>query len=121
MSDDQNNVLTQYSSAPLDIDELKAMYEANPENINIMDCLAFKHYTNEQNDEALKIYKEIANIQQDNESAHYYMGNIYYRTKRLVAAMMEWKKVIALDKDKKLIEKCKQRIEAAMQQVRDLK
>lgn len=121
MSDDKNNVLTQYSSAPLDIEELLQMYKANPENVNVMDCLAFKHYTSEQNEDALKVYKAIVAIQPENESAHYYMGNIYYRTKRLVAAMMEWKKVIALDTDKRLAEKCKERIEAAMQQVRELK
>ncbi len=121
MSDEKKNVLTEYSSAPLDTEELLQMYKANPTNVNIMDCLAFKHYTNEQNEAALRIYKEIVALQPDNESAHYYMGNIYYRTKRLVAAMMEWKKVIALNQDPKLVEKCTQRIEAAMQQVRELK
>ena len=121
-ADDKNNpVLTQYSSAPLDIEELLRMAEANPDNVNILDCLAFKFYTGEQFDRALDFYQRIVKIQPENESAHYYMGNIFYRQKRLVAAMMEWKKVISLGSDGKLAAKAQERIDAAMQQVRDMK
>ena len=118
---DNDDVLTQYSSAPLDVEELIRMYQANPDNINVLDCLAFKYYTAEQLDKALELYKKIVSIEPSNESAHYYMGNIYYRKKRLVAAMMEWKKVVSLNPDGRMAGKAQERIDAAMQQVRELK
>jgi tetratricopeptide (TPR) repeat protein len=121
MDEKNDGVLTQYSSAPLDIEELLRMAEANPDNVNILDCLAFKFYTTEQLDKALELYGRIVKLQPENDSAHYYMGNIYYRKKRLVAAMMEWKKVISLSSDSKLAAKAQERIDASMQQVRDLK
>ena len=121
MTDNNDDVLTQYSSAPLDVEELLRMYQANPENINVLDCLAFKYYTADQLDKALELYTKISKLQPQNDSAHYYMGNIYYRKKRLVAAMMEWKKVISLNEGGKLAQKAQERIDAAMQQVRDLK
>ena len=119
--DDKNDVLTQYSSAPLDVEELLRMYQANPDNVNVLDCLAFKYYTAEQLDKALELYKKIAKLEPENDSAHYYMGNIYYRKKQLIQAMMEWKKVITLNEGSKLAAKAQERIDAAMQQVRELK
>jgi tetratricopeptide (TPR) repeat protein len=121
MSSDDNDVLTQYSSAPLDVEELLRMAKANPDNINVLDCLAFKYYTAETLDQALEIYRQISKLDPKNDSAHYYIGNIYYRQKRLVAAMMEWKKVIKLNTDSKMADKAQERIDAAMQQVRDIK
>jgi len=96
------------------------MYEANPENVNIIDCLAFKFYTADQLDKSIELYKQIVKLAPTNETAHYYLGNIYYRQKKLVAAMMEWKKVISLNESGKMAAKAQERIDAAMQQVREL-
>ena len=120
MGDGENELLTQYSQAPLDEDELLRMAEANPDNINILDCLAFKFYTSEQLDRALEFYKKIVTLDDQNESAHFYIGNIFYRKKQIMAAIFEWKKVIGLGTDPKLADKAQERIDAAMKQIQSL-
>lgn len=120
MASDQDNLLTQYSCAPLDVDELLQMYEANPENLNVLDCLAFKFYTSDDLDRSLEFYQKIVKMDDKNESAHYYIGNILYRKKRVMAAIMQWKKVVSLDPESKLAQKAQERIDQAMNQIRDM-
>ncbi len=119
MSDEE--VLTQYSTAPLDLEELLKMYRANPENVNILDCLAFKYYTANDLEKALDFYKKILLIEPDNVNALYYIGNIYYRQKKLVNAIIYWKKVVAQEgADPKMKEKAEGRLSAAMEQMKKL-
>lgn len=120
MSDDEE-LLTQYSQAPLDIEELLRMHEANPDNINVLDCIAFSYYTKDDLDKALEYYKKILAKDPSQSNAHYYVGNVLFRRRQLVAAMMSWKKVVALDGDSKLAKNAQERIEMAMERVREMK
>ena len=118
---DEDGMLTQYSQAPLDIDELLRMHEANPDNLNVLDCIAFSYYTQDDLDRALEYYKKILEQDDTLANAHYYVGNVLFRRRQLVAAMMSWKKVIALDPDGKLAKNAQERIDMAMDRVRDMK
>lgn len=117
---DEEGMLTQYSQAPLDIDELLRMHEANPENLNVLDCIAFSYYTQDDLDKALQYYQKILAQDGDQANAHYYVGNVYFRRRQLVAAMMSWKKVIALDPEGKLAKNAQERIDMALERVREM-
>lgn len=120
MSED-DGMLTQYSQAPLDIDELLRMHEANPDNLNVLDCIAFSYYTQDELDKALQFYKKILEKDATQVNAHYYVGNVLFRRRQLVAAMMSWKKVITLSPGSKLAKNAQERVEMAMERVRDWK
>lgn len=119
--DDDDEALTQYTQAPLDLDELLRMHEANPENVNVLDCIAFRYYTADDLEQALDFYKKILVQDGTQANAHYYIGNIHFRRKQLVAAMMSWKKVIKLVPETKLAKNAEERVELAMEKVREMK
>lgn len=118
---DEDAVLTQYSQAPLDIEELLKVYEDDPKNLQVLDCIAFSYYTKDELDKALEFYKKITQVEPKQSAAHYYIGNILFRKKQIVAAMMSWKKVIKLDPGSKLAENAADRVEMAMDKVREMK
>ncbi len=118
---DEEAMLTQYSQAPLDLDELLRMHAANPDNLHVLDCIAFRYYTADDLDKAAEFYKKIIDKDSKQVNAYYYLGNIQFRRKQLVAAMMSWRKVVALQPDSKLSKNAEERIEMAMQKVREMK
>ncbi len=113
-------MLTQYTQAPLDIDELLRMHEANPENLSVLDCIAFSYYTQDDLPKALEFYKKIIAKDPKQVNAHYYIGNVLFRQRQLVAAMMAWKKVIHIDGNGKMGKNAQARIEMAMDRVREM-
>lgn len=119
--DQDDGMLTQYSQAPLDIDELLRMHQANPDNVNVLDCIAFRYYTADELEKAYDFYQKIVAKDPTQANAYYYIGNIQFRKKQLVAAMMSWKKVIALNPTSKLAKNAEERVEMAMKRVRELK
>lgn len=121
VADEDDGLLTQYAQAPLPVEELLQMHEANPDNLEVLDAVAFHFYTHDELDRAMEFYKKLLAKKPKHVDAHYRVGNIHFRRKQLVAAMMSWKKVIQLSPDSKTGRNAKARVERAMDKVRDLK
>lgn len=117
---EEDAILTQYSQAPFDLGELQRMHQANPENLDVLNCIAFRYYTQDELDQALEYYQKILALDAKHPEAHYYVGNVQFRRRKLVAAMMSWKKVIAIDPQSKFAENARERIELALERVRGM-
>ena len=97
------------------IDEVRLMLEADPENLDLQDWLAFMLYTNNQLDEAIELYKRLLSANHRPENQHFYLGNAYFKKTLVKLAVEEWKRVVELDPDSKMGKKAKVRIEQAQQ------
>ncbi len=95
------------------IGEVRAMLEADPENLDLQDWLAFMLYTNNELDEAILIYKKLLARDHKSETQHYYLGNAYCKKGLVQLAIEEWKRVVLIDAESKLAKKAAVRIEQA--------
>jgi len=113
--DDQNGLeLTNFGGDQnLDIDEIERMLQAQPDNKELRDWLAFSLYTNNRFKEAIKHYIILIAQSPANENYHYYLGNCYYRSGLKALAIVEWKKVTQINPDGKLAKKAQERIQKA--------
>ncbi len=97
------------------IEEVRDMLKNDPDNLDLLDWLAFMLYTNNQLDEAIEIYKNLLGKSHKSETQHYYLGNAFCKKGLVKLAIEEWKQVVALDADGKLGKKAAVRIEQAQQ------
>ncbi len=112
MGFDEDIECTNYSKdQDLDVEEIEKLLQAQPNNKELRDWLAFSLYTNNRFKEAIKHYIILISQSPDNENYHYYLGNCYYRSGLKALAVVEWKKALQYaEPDSKLARKLQERL-----------
>lgn len=104
-------VLTQYTAGDgQGVEEIVKMLEKDPNNLQLLDWLAFMYYSNNETDKAIETYSKITQIDPSNASQHYYLANSYYKANRIDEALQHWRTVMELKPDGKLGKKAGDRI-----------
>ena len=105
-------ILTKYTSGSGDgIPEVEKLLEGDPNNVDLLDWLAFMYYSNENIDKAIETYKRALSIKHDNENQHYYLANSYYKKGMMSEARKEWSEVIRLNPSSKIAKNAQERID----------
>jgi len=94
---DDGEILTSYSAAPFELEELEDLLRADPENEMLLDIAAFKYYTSGALDHALIAYQKLVKLNYKKPLYHFYLGNTLYKLKRQIEALAEWEATRALD------------------------
>lgn len=107
-------IITEYRKEPMDsVREVLKMLEADPENPELQDWLAFVYYTNEMWDAAVDIYKKLIKQGFRVASQRLYLGNALYKKGLHSAAISEWLRVAELDPTGPLGRKARKRLDEA--------
>ena len=107
-----SSVLTQYASGDgQGVEEMEKMLEKDPDNLQLLDWLAFLYYSNNQTDKAIETYTRIISIDPSNPTQHYYLANSYYKANRIQEALTHWRTVVSLKPDGKISRKANEKIE----------
>jgi len=103
--------ITDYRKEPLDqVAEVRRMLEADPNNPELMDWLAFVYYSNKMWDAAIQLYEKLLAQGYRPPTQRLYLGNALYKKGLRVLALNEWRKAIELDDDGSVTKKARERI-----------
>lgn len=109
-------LVTQYQEGTGEgIEEIEAKLKEDPNNPDLLDWLAFMYYSNNQMDKAIEIYQRALNLNYENETQHYYLGNSFYKLGNFDRAIEEWEVVVSLKPDSKIAANAQERINKARQ------
>lgn len=107
--------ITDYRKEPLDqVAEVRKMLEADPDNPELLDWLAFVYYSNGMWDAAVSIYEKLIKQGYRVPSQRLYLGNALFKKGLKVLALNEWRKAEELDKNGSVARKARDRIQSAM-------
>lgn len=107
-----NDILTKYTSGTGEgISEVEKLLEGDPNNVELLDWLAFMYYSNEKIDKAIETYRRALSIKSDNENQHYYLANSYFKKGMMTEAKNSWNEVIRLNPNSKIARKAQERID----------
>lgn len=110
-------LVTQYQEGTGEgIEEIDAKLREDPNNPDLLDWLAFMYYSNNQMDKAIEIYQRALNLNYENETQHYYLGNSFYKIGNVDRAVEEWEVVVSLKPDSKIAKNAQERITKARQE-----
>lgn len=108
----EGQVLTQYTTGDgKGVEEMERMLAKDPDNLQLLDWLAFMYYSNNETEKAISTYSRIIAIDPGNAGQHYYLANSYYKAKRIDEALRHWRKVCEIKPDGKLARKASSRIQ----------
>ncbi len=111
-------LVTQYQEGTGEgIEEIEQKLQEDPNNPDLLDWLAFMYYSNNQMDRAIEIYQRALNLNYENETQHYYLGNSFYKMNNIDRAIEEWEVVVSLKPDSKIASNAQDRINKARQQM----
>ncbi len=111
MKEKNDEILTKYTSGSGEgIPEVEKLLEGDPNNVDLLDWLAFMYYSNNNIDKAIETYKRALSIKSDNENQHYYLANSYYKKGMMNDARKEWSEVIRLNPNSKIAKNAQERI-----------
>jgi tetratricopeptide (TPR) repeat protein len=111
-------LVTQYQEGTGEgIEEIEQKLQEDPNNPDLLDWLAFMYYSNNQMDRAIEIYQRALNLNYENETQHYYLGNSFYKMGNIDRAIEEWEVVVSLKPDSKIAANAQERINKARQQM----
>ena len=112
MNEEAGEILTKYTSGSGEgIPEVEKLLEGDPNNVDLLDWLAFMYYSNDNIDKAIETYKRALSIKSDNENQHYYLANSYYKKGMMSDAKKEWSEVIRLNPSSKIAKNAQERID----------
>ena len=121
MSDDEldgeqkqrhEELLTKYTAGTGEgINEVEKLLASDPNNVDLLDWLAFMYYSNNDTDKAIETYKRALAIKPSNENQHYYLGNSYFKKNMNDEARKEWQEVIRLRPNSKIAKNAQERID----------
>ena len=109
---DDSDILTGYTSAPFELEELEEMLKNDPENEMLLDIAAFKYYTSGSLDKALDSYQRLIKLNYKKQLYHFYLANTFYKLNRITEACAEWETVRGLDTHSAYGKKAEQRLKA---------
>ena len=108
---DRSALLTQYTSGDGGgVEEMERMLKVDPDNLQLLDWLAFMYYSNDQVEKAIESYSRIIRLEPGNASQHYYLGNCYCKQGSLDKAREQWEEVQRLKPGSKYAQKAGKRI-----------
>jgi len=110
---DPNKPFTNYSkgTSPEEIEKLEALLAENPDDIHILDWVAFTHYSNQGYERAIELYKRLLEKEPSTASFHYFVANAYFKTGAMHDARHHWEKAIELDVKGKFSKKARERLQ----------
>jgi Flp pilus assembly protein TadD len=110
MSSDKN--FTDYARRTSDeeIQKLEALLAENPEDIHILDWVAFTHYSNSNYPRAIELYRRLLEREPATASFHYFIANSYFKAGLLAQARSSWETAIELDVKGKFSKKARERL-----------
>jgi tetratricopeptide (TPR) repeat protein len=112
MKAEETELLTKYTAGSGEgIQEVEKLLEGDPNNVDLLDWLAFMYYSNNDIDKAITTYKRALAIKSDNENQHYYLGNSYYKKNMTEEAKKSWSEVIRLKPSSKIAKNAQERID----------
>lgn len=104
-------LLTQYTSGDGGgVEEMERMLERDPNNLQLLDWLAFMYYSNNDAVKAIATYRRIIAIEPNNASQHYYLGNCFFKNNEIERAIEEWNLVVQLKPGSKYARKAQERM-----------
>lgn len=112
MKAEEEELLTKYTAGTGEgINEVEKLLEGDPNNVDLLDWLAFMYYSNNNIDKAIETYKRALAIKPDNENQHYYLANSYFKKTMMAEAKKEWNEVIRLKPNSKIAKNAQERID----------
>jgi tetratricopeptide (TPR) repeat protein len=112
MEERAEEILTKYTSGSGEgIPEVEKLLEGDPNNVDLLDWLAFMYYSNDNIDKAIETYQRALSIKSDNENQHYYLANSFYKKGMMSNAKKEWNEVIRLNPSSKIAKNAQERID----------
>lgn len=103
--------ITDYRKEPLDqVAEVRKMLEADPDNSELQDWLAFVYYSNGMWDASIRIYEKLIRNGYRTPTQRLYLGNALYKKGLRVLALNEWRKAAELDESGSVARKARERI-----------
>lgn len=109
---DTSGVLTQYKAGDgQGIAEVENMLEKDPENLELLDWLAFMYYSNNKLENALDAYQRALNLDPENVNQMYYLGSTYFKLGNAEQACEYWQKVTSLKPGSKIARKAQEKID----------
>ncbi|MBU1105257.1 MAG: tetratricopeptide repeat protein [Candidatus Riflebacteria bacterium] len=112
MKAEEEELLTKYTAGTGEgINEVEKLLEGDPNNVDLLDWLAFMYYSNNNVDKAIETYKRALAIKSDNENQHYYLANSYFKKSMTAEAKKEWNEVIRLKPNSKIAKNAQERID----------
>ncbi|GAB4271301.1 MAG: hypothetical protein Kow0029_08840 [Candidatus Rifleibacteriota bacterium] len=117
MKAEEEELLTKYTAGTGEgINEVEKLLEGDPNNVDLLDWLAFMYYSNNNIDKAIETYKRALAIKPDNENQHYYLANSYFKKGMMAEAKKEWNEVIRLKPNSKIAKNAQERIDYVVSQ-----
>lgn len=112
MKKEEEELLTKYTSGTGEgIAEVEKLLVSDPNNVDLLDWLAFMYYSNNETDKAIETYKRALSIKPTNENQHYYLANSYFKKGMQAEAQKEWSEVIRLKPGSKIAKNAQERID----------
>jgi tetratricopeptide (TPR) repeat protein len=112
MKQEEAELLTKYTAGTGEgIAEVEKLLVSDPNNVDLLDWLAFMYYSNNDTDKAIETYKRALAIKPDNENQHYYLANSYFKKSNQAEAKKEWSEVIRLKPNSKIAKNAQERID----------
>lgn len=112
MRAEEEELLTKYTQGTGEgINEVEKLLEGDPNNVDLLDWLAFMYYSNNNIDKAVETYKRALAIKPDNENQHYYLANSYFKKGMMAEAKKEWNEVIRLKPNSKIAKNAQERVD----------
>ena len=93
-----------------EIEKLEALLAENPNDIHILDWVAFTQYSNQNYKRAIELYEQLIAKEPSTASFHYFLANAYFKLGRLAEAKGEWQNAIKLDVKGKFSKKAAERL-----------
>lgn len=112
MKQEEEELLTKYTAGTGEgISEVEKLLVSDPNNVDLLDWLAFMYYSNNEIDKAIETYKRALAIKPNNENQHYYLANAYFKKGKTDDAQKEWSEVIRLKPNSKIAKNAQERID----------
>ncbi|MBF0408071.1 MAG: tetratricopeptide repeat protein [Candidatus Riflebacteria bacterium] len=112
MKQEEQELLTKYTAGTGEgINEVEKLLASDPNNVDLLDWLAFMYYSNNEIDKAIDTYRRALAIKPNNENQHYYLANSYFKKTMQQEAVKEWNEVIRLKPNSKIAKNAQERID----------
>lgn len=110
--------LTPYTTgAPIDLDELERLLENHPGDPVLIDCLAFRYYTDGRLEDARAQFESLLDAFPNHANSHYYLGNIHYKQGRIEDAIRFWTRLVEVAPASQVAESARRRADRARREL----
>jgi tetratricopeptide (TPR) repeat protein len=94
-----SNDSTEYSQKVdrAELERIESRLLKDPQNLELMDWVAFMFYSNGVPDKAIEYYRRLAAARPRNASYQYFLGNLHQQQGELEPARECWNQVVSLD------------------------